>query len=50
MPKVLGSNAILGGQEYKAGTKDSDISADVKGLAGQFLIDEKNFKAASKLS
>ena len=48
MSKVLKQNAILGGQEFKAGTKESDLPADVKKMASQFLIDEKKYKSPVK--
>lgn len=48
MAKVLEKNVILGGKEYKAGTKESDISGEFKKQAAQFLIDEKKYKAAGK--
>ena len=48
MAKVIGNNVILGGKEYKAGTKESDIAADVKKQAQPFLIDEKKYKAAGQ--
>jgi predicted RNase H-like nuclease (RuvC/YqgF family) len=48
MSKVLKQNAILGGQEFKAGTKENDLPADVKKMASQFLIDEKKYKSPVK--
>lgn len=48
MSKVLRQNAILGGQEFKAGTKESDLPADVKKLASQFLVSEKEYKLPVK--
>lgn len=48
MSKVLKGNAILGGQEFKAGTKESDLPADVKKVASQFLINEKEYKTPVK--
>ncbi len=48
MSKVLKQNAILVGQEFKAGTKESDLPADVKKMALQFLVDEKKYKLPVK--
>lgn len=48
MSKVLKQNVILGGREFKAGTKESDLSADVKKVASQFLISEKEYKVPVK--
>ena len=48
MTKVLRQNAILGGQEFKAGTKESDLPADVKKMASQFLVDEKKYNVPVK--
>jgi len=48
MSKVLGQNAILGGQEFKAGIKENDLPADVKKMASQFLVDEKKYKSPIK--
>ena len=46
MAKVFKQNAILGGKEYKAGTSETEIDAEVKNLAGKFLISEKEYKAS----
>ncbi len=48
MSKVLKQNVILGGQEYKAGSSESDIPIEVKKLAAPFLIDEKKYKPPGK--
>ena len=48
MAKVIKQNVILGGQEFKAGTKESDLPVDVKKVASQFLIDEKKYKSTVK--
>ena len=48
MAKVIKQNVILGGQEFKAGTKESDLPVDVKKMALQFLVDEKKYQAPVK--
>ena len=48
MAKVLRQNAILGGQEFKAGTKENDLPDDVRKMASQFLIEEKKYKSDIK--
>lgn len=48
MSKVIKCNVILGGREFKAGTKESDLPDDVKKDAVKFLIDEKKYKASQK--
>lgn len=46
MAKVFKQNAILGGKEYKAGSSETEIDAEVKKLAEKFLISEKEYKAS----
>lgn len=48
MSKVVKQNVILGGQEIKAGTSESDIPDEVKKQASKFLIDEKKYKSVGK--
>lgn len=50
MSKVVKQNVILGGQEIKAGTPESDIPDEVKKPASKFLIDEKKYKSAEQSS
>ena len=46
MAKVFKQNVILGGKEYKAGTSETEIDAEVKKLAEKFLVSEKEYKAS----
>jgi chromosome segregation ATPase len=48
MAKVLRQNVILGGQEFKAGKSENDLPVDVRKMASQFLVSEKEYNTDTK--